>query len=280
MASAGAVIVVLFLALVARIVPVLKQRYKMVLADLRKPFDPSKISWRLGATNADKTKGMALAYIDARDVMERLDDVAGLNWQCEYTSMHNGSCCCRIGIKVGDEWIWRSNGALNLADSDKTDAKEMAEKGSYSDAFKRSAVLFGIGRYLYDLDSPWVAIEPAGRSFKIAKPEYARLEAMLAKGVVNTPSKAPTTVPQAQTPTKPTVAAEAYAPASVTVSETAMTPKRWLEIGIDRVKGLDSKGLDEFTEKYHAKIAKLRPLEPALHAKLMDAIKDRQGDLG
>lgn len=252
----------------------------MNLADLKAPFAPSKISWRLGATNADKTKGMALAYIDARDVMERLDEVAGLNWQCEYTSMHNGSCCCRIGIKVGDEWIWRSNGALNLADSDKTDAKEMAEKGSYSDAFKRSAVLFGIGRYLYDLDSPWVAIEPAGRSFKIAKPEYARLEAMLAKGTINTPSKAPTAVPQTQTPAKPTVAAGAYAPASVTVPEPAMTPKRWLEIGIDRVKGLDANGLDEFSEKHADKIARVRTMEPDLHAKLVTAIKDRYVALG
>lgn len=152
----------------------------MNLADLKKPFPPDRISWRVGSTNADKTKGMALAYIDARDVMGRLDEVAGHEWQCEYIPMPNGTCCCRIGIKMGGEWIWRSNGAVNLTDSDKADAKEMAEKGSYSDAYKRAAVLFGIGQYLYDLESPWVAIEPMGRSYKIAQHEYKRLEALLA----------------------------------------------------------------------------------------------------
>lgn len=153
----------------------------MNLKDLHKPFAPNKISWRVGSTNADKSKGMALAYIDARDVMERLHEVCGPYWQNEYVPMPNGTCCCRIGIKVGDEWLWRSNGSMNLTDSDKADAKEMAEKGSYSDAFKRSAVLWGIGQYLYALDSPWVALEPAGRSFKIAAHEYRRLEGILAK---------------------------------------------------------------------------------------------------
>ena len=153
----------------------------MNLIDLHKPFPPNRISWRVGSTNADKTKGMALAYIDARDVMQRLDEICGALWQAEYVPMPNGTCCCRVGIKVVDDWVWRSNGAINLTDSDKADQKEMTEKGSYSDAFKRAAVLWGVGRYLYDLDSPWVALEAAGKSFKIAAHEYPRLEALLSK---------------------------------------------------------------------------------------------------
>ncbi len=145
-------------------------------SDLKKPFPPERISWRVGSTTQDKSKGMALAYIDARDVMGRLDEVCGAGWQCEYVPMPNGSCCCRIGIKVGDEWVWRANGALNISDRDTVDAKEMAEKGSYSDAFKRAAVLWGVGQYLYDLDSPWVALDEKKR---IVKSEYARLEALL-----------------------------------------------------------------------------------------------------
>lgn len=50
----------------------------MNLDDLRKPFDPASISWRVGSTTKDKTKGMALAYIDARDVQDRLDAVCGV----------------------------------------------------------------------------------------------------------------------------------------------------------------------------------------------------------
>ena len=52
-------------------------------------------------------------------------------------------------------------------------------RAALSDAFKRAAVRWGIGRYLYDLDSPWVALEAAGRSFKIAAHEYKRLEELL-----------------------------------------------------------------------------------------------------
>jgi hypothetical protein len=142
----------------------------MNLADLKKPFAPEKISWRVGPTTQDKKSGIALAYIDARDVMERLDEVCGDNWQCTYPHA-NGKTVCSIGIKVGDEWVWRSNGA--------GDTDMEAEKGALSDAFKRAAVCFGIGRYLYDVENVWVTIEPAGKSYKIAQHEYAKLRKLL-----------------------------------------------------------------------------------------------------
>lgn len=133
---------------------------------LKAPFDPAKISWRVGATTKDKSKGMALAYIDARDVMDRLDNVVGEgSWQSEYSHTH--PAVCRIGIKVDGEWIWKSNGAGD------TDVE--AEKGALSDAFKRAAVLWGIGRYLYDIKSPWVALEAYGRSYKIKDNEKSKL---------------------------------------------------------------------------------------------------------
>lgn len=139
-----------------------------ILVRLAAPFPPDRISWRVGPTNQEKTKGIALAYIDARDVMERLDAVMGADWQCDYIPMAGATHCCRIGLWIDGHWRWRANGAVNLSDSDKADAREMAEKGSYSDAFKRAAVLWGIGRYLYDLDSPWVEIKAQGRSYVIA----------------------------------------------------------------------------------------------------------------
>jgi hypothetical protein len=138
------------------------------------------VSWRVGATSGDKSKGLALAYIDARDVMQRLDEVVGAEWQCTYP--HAGTkTVCSIGIKVGEEWIWKSNGA---GDSDVE-----AEKGALSDAFKRAAVMWGIGRYLYDVDSPWVQIEAMGRSFKIKDSEKPRLRAVLVKGYRPAPAK-------------------------------------------------------------------------------------------
>ena len=38
---------------------------------------------------------------------------------------------------------------------------------------------WGIGRYLYDIPAPWVAIEAAGKSFRIKDSEHPKLEALL-----------------------------------------------------------------------------------------------------
>ena len=128
---------------------------------LSAPFMPEEIDWRVGSTNGDKTKGMALAYMDARAVMDRLDAACGpQNWQCQYTQA-GSIMICAIGIKFGDDWVWKQDGA------GATDFE--GEKGAMSDAFKRAAVRWGIGRYLYDIKAPWVAIQPMGsKSFKIA----------------------------------------------------------------------------------------------------------------
>lgn len=143
------------------------------LKALALPFPAASISWRVGSTTADKTRGMALAYIDARDVMERLDDVCGVGgWQATYP--HAGQkTVCSIGILCGDHWVWKSNGA---GDSDIE-----AEKGALSDAFKRAAVLWGVGRYLYSLPSPWVELETKGRTSIIKPAELDRLADILTK---------------------------------------------------------------------------------------------------
>ena len=147
-----------------------------VFHELSRPFPERKVHWRIGSTNqkaearrtgdknAKPTKGIPLAYIDARDVMDRLDFVVGPeNWQDRYPF----EGCCEIGIKFIDsiinrndprpsyEWIWKSNGA------GKTDFE--GEKGQYSDAFKRAAVLWGIGRYLYGLPNEWVDLDNYGK---------------------------------------------------------------------------------------------------------------------
>lgn len=118
-----------------------------IFDELKKPFPADKIHWRPGKVS--NNKGLALAYIDARDVMERLDSVVGAgNWQNRYPF----AGCCDIGILITGDliaggWVWKSNGA--------GETNVEGEKGQYSDAFKRAAVLWGIGQYLYDLPTQW-----------------------------------------------------------------------------------------------------------------------------
>ena len=118
----------------------------MNLTDLKKEI-PFK--WRKGP------KGMELAYIDARDVMDLLDEVVGAeNWQCDYKEL-GGKMYCGIGILVAvqlnlegipnDRWVWKWDmGTESTIDSD---------KGEASDSFKRAAVKWGVGRFLYDIKS-------------------------------------------------------------------------------------------------------------------------------
>jgi hypothetical protein len=156
-----------------------------LLEKLSAPFAPATVSWRLGPTNTDKTRGMALAYIDARDVQDRLNEVCGTKWQTRHPWSSGTLIACEIGIHVDGEWIWRGDGAGEIENETsgtgerKEQAQDMARKAAFSDSFKRAAVRWGVGRYLYDIDSPWVEIEARGRSYFIPDRELARLRSLL-----------------------------------------------------------------------------------------------------
>lgn len=143
----------------------------MNLQHLHAPFPPNEIEWRVGSTSADKSKGLALAYLTARHVMERLDEVCGVgNWQDRY-EFHGKRTVCYLSIRIDGEWVTKADGA--------GDSEVEAEKGAISDALKRAAVKWGVGRYLYSLGNTWVALEPAGRSYRIQKAEFPRLAKMM-----------------------------------------------------------------------------------------------------
>lgn len=121
------------------------------LKQLFAEFPREAISWRAQSVTKDGSKALALAYIDARDVMDRLDDVCGsANWQDRY-EFHGARTICYLSIRIDGEWVTKADGA---GDSDVE-----AEKGAISDALKRAAVKWGIGRYLYHIESPWVPCE-------------------------------------------------------------------------------------------------------------------------
>jgi hypothetical protein len=156
---------------------------------LKRPFAEDKIHWRVGSTNAKKlgckpweaTKGSALAYVDARDVMQRLDEVIGAqHWQCRYPLADSGLLICEVGIRIsaldsiydmqdsGDQFVWKANGA--------GDTQVEAEKGKCSDAFKRAAVLWGVARYLYYLPFSWVDLENGRLKYNPPLPKWATPE--------------------------------------------------------------------------------------------------------
>jgi len=145
--------------------------WKKISEDLAKPFPREQVSWRIGNTNAkfrkpgDKLKGLPLAYIDARDVMGRLDEVVGAGgWSDDYKEV-KGRIICTITI----HGISKSDGA--------GDTDTEGEKGGISDAFKRAAVKWGIGRYLYDVKAPKIEIDETYKT--IPRDSFASLKSLL-----------------------------------------------------------------------------------------------------
>lgn len=124
---------------------------------LAAPFPADDIEWKPGATTRDKKKGLAMAYITARAVQERLDEVfTPGGWKNEFRAGPEGGVICRIYFKNDDgDWVWREDGA------DNTDVE--AVKGGLSNAMKRAGAALGIGRYLYKLPQAWVPLDDRGR---------------------------------------------------------------------------------------------------------------------
>ena len=127
-----------------------------LMFELAKPFPRESIEWRVQRTTKDGTAGLALAYVNARTVQDRLNEVMGSNWQSKHIN-YGPKTICHLGLKLNDEWKWRSDGA--------GDTNYEADKGAMSDSFKRSAVMWGIGRHLYDLPSVWVKCETKNGRF-------------------------------------------------------------------------------------------------------------------
>lgn len=104
--------------------------------------------WRIQSFSKNYPSATCVPYIDARDVMDMLDSVVGPeNWECRYEQI-KGNVYCYLGIYINGRLIEKSDCG--------TESKTEAEKGESSDAFKRAAVKWGIGRFLYDLGIHYV----------------------------------------------------------------------------------------------------------------------------
>lgn len=118
---------------------------------LSEPFSADEIEWRVGNKSKRGDRATLLAYLTSRAVQERLDQVVGPHrWRDSYTPLLDGAktvgflCTLEIEVSPG-VWI----GKTDISDTTAVEAL----KGGVSGALKRAAVKWGIGRYLYGLDS-------------------------------------------------------------------------------------------------------------------------------
>lgn len=121
---------------------------------LTAPILPNEIEWRV-QSQTSTGKLIVVPYINNRCVMHRFDAAFGAeNWTSEFREITNGFICrLTVIIKDTNRIVHREDGAS------KTNIEP--EKGGISDAMKRAAVQFGLGRCLYDY--PRVFIECEGK---------------------------------------------------------------------------------------------------------------------
>lgn len=135
---------------------------------LQAPFPSHLVGWKPQAFTKDRSRALLVAYVDARAVQDRLDAVCPDDWSFE--------------ILVVASTTPTVKGRLTVLGVTREDIGEAGEgeagtlKAASSDALKRCAVQFGIGRYLYDLPKTWVNWNDARREPVTTPelPEWAR----------------------------------------------------------------------------------------------------------
>jgi hypothetical protein len=138
--------------------PVTSDQWESISQRLREPFSPEEVDFRVqGRANEQTGRGQVVAYIDARSVQDRLDAVVGTgNWSFDWTP-----------VVVDNGEVQVAKGTLTIYGVSKSDAGSASNfeqtLGAVSHSFKRAAVHWGVGRYLYNLPSSWVQVEKSGR---------------------------------------------------------------------------------------------------------------------
>lgn len=127
------------------------------LSQLRRP--PTAAAVRFKVQNTTQSAAQIAAYVDARLVYDRLDQVCGRRWHADYEALPpalippsmdaDGVALARPALFVRCR--------LSLYGTTRQDVGEGTDpKAAFSDAIKRAAVQFGVGRVLYAMRLPWL----------------------------------------------------------------------------------------------------------------------------
>lgn len=191
------------------------EEWQALAANLREPFPPEDIDFRPGATTKDGKKALALGYVNARAVMDRLDKLVGPeNWTYTYEPLH-----------VSNDGVLRlAKAVLTIYGIRKEDIGEASRTspsmGCVSHGLKRVAVQWGMGRDLYDLPQVWLDLDGNSR---FNPQDIKRLRARLPQPKDYT---APATTEPEETEEQAPVFHTSAAPAETAHAAPTVTPVR------------------------------------------------------
>lgn len=126
----------------------------VALPYLRRPPSPAAVRFKV-QTPADDA-GQVVAYVDARLVYDRLDHVCGERWWARFGPLPRALVPRLAHDAEGTPPLF-VRCRLTVCGVTREDVGEGADpKAAFSDAVKRAAVHFGVGRVLYAMRAPWL----------------------------------------------------------------------------------------------------------------------------
>jgi hypothetical protein len=148
-----------------------------IVTALSAPFGAEELEFRAGAVSG--TRALALPYIQARDVMNRLDTVVGAaGWSYDFDLLSGDGRMVRGRLTVL---------GVTKCDAGESGGEDEPLKSAVSDALKRAAVHFGIGRYLYSLPKVWGEYDAQKKRFVNPQAVAAELGAAVRNPSPQTP---------------------------------------------------------------------------------------------
>jgi hypothetical protein len=156
-----------------------------LFSQLAKPFDPSEIKWRVTHTTRDGSRGAVIAFADPRAYTDRLNQLfTPTGWTRGY-EVSTVSAVTRMKkdkpIQTGKVLVTCTLTITGLGchagSGEEWADEENALTAAEAQAFKRSCVCFGLGRYLYNFAEMWVPLNEHRQPVEFPKlPPWALLK--------------------------------------------------------------------------------------------------------
>jgi hypothetical protein len=135
------------------------ENLKDAIPFLRRPFTPGAVKFKVQSVAGNR--GMVVAYIDARLVIERLNTVIPDRWFDEYERFDGKWMRCNLTV----------DGITRCDVGTGNDPKAM-----WSDSLKRAGVHFGIGVANYGMKQIWLPVTEKGAKGELRKTRNSKGE--------------------------------------------------------------------------------------------------------
>jgi hypothetical protein len=147
--------------------PLSAEQVKQLVAELEVPFDSAQIEWRVMNTtkNGQPLRGQVVPYADQRAYTDRLNALfTPAGWTRKYTIQASSNFERSQDKKIVAKVLVSCELTIFGLGSHSATGEEFADDpnaltAAEAQAFKRAAVCFGLGRYLYYFTGTWVDLD-------------------------------------------------------------------------------------------------------------------------